>query len=162
MSPDEAQAVAQRWESDVAKSDQAMPVKMAIMDGAVRLPAPLAVPIFEAALQDAEPRLRARACELLGRIADLGPMDVLIRTLGADEDTDVRLAAARSLGHYRDPQAIAALGALLDDRDPAVQYLAMQSLHQVTGGDGGHDVRRWKRLLEPAESRIAETPKTRR
>ena len=60
---------------------------------------------------------------------------------------DVRLAATRELGRFEGNQAIYALGQSLEDADPAIQYLAMQSLRKTTGKNLGNDVRQWKQLV---------------
>jgi hypothetical protein len=43
---------------------------------------------------------------------------------------------------------VAALGSALEDRDPALQYLAMESLKQVSGRDYGQDSRLWKQYVQ--------------
>jgi HEAT repeat protein len=83
-------------------------------------------------------------------------MSLLSETLAGEQDVDAKLAAVRALGSFQDPLAVQALGAALEDRDPAVQYAAMQSLHHSTGKDLGHDVRRWKDLLRDPAVVVAE------
>ena len=50
---------------------------------------------------------------------------------------------------------MAALGAALEDRDPAMQYRAVQSLQAVTGQNFGNDVERWQQYVR------GEVPKSR-
>jgi HEAT repeat protein len=72
----------------------------------------------------------------------------LAEVLRRDPDIDVRLAAARSLGEIGDPAAVTALGAALDDTDPAMQVRAVASLREVTGKDFGADVNRWRQYVQ--------------
>jgi HEAT repeat protein len=78
----------------------------------------------------------------------------LSELLKSDVDTDVRLAAARALGQTHDQAAVAALGAALEDRDPAMQYRAVQSLQELTGKNLGNNVERWQQYVR------GEAPKT--
>ena len=57
----------------------------------------------------------------------------LSQAVASDADLDVRVAAARELGKFRDFEAPQALRPALDDRDPALQVAAMQSLETLTG-----------------------------
>jgi HEAT repeat protein len=73
---------------------------------------------------------------------------VLRERLASDSDVDVRLAAAESLGTIRDPASMAALAAALDDRDPAMQHRAVQSLRQIAPNDLGNDADRWRQYVK--------------
>ena len=64
--------------------------------------------------------------------------------LEQDEDVDVRLAAARALGHFRHPQAVAALGSTLDERDPALRNRGLLALRDAAEVDLGMDLAAWQ------------------
>ncbi len=85
-------------------------------------------------------------------------MTLLSEVVAQEQEVDVRLAAVRGLGKYHDPRAVQALGSALDDRDPAVQYVAMQSLEKATGRDMGEDVRRWKEVTDNPSAVFAARP----
>jgi HEAT repeat protein len=132
------------------------PVKLAMVRCLARLPSPAAVDALRVALRQPDPQLRCEACRSLAQIDSPEAMSLLSETLAREQDVDAKLATVRALGRFRDPLAVQALGVALEDRDPAVQYAAMQSLHHSTGKDLGHDVRRWKELLSDPAVVLAE------
>lgn len=105
---------------------------------------PRAVAALGVGLTDAEAEVRIAICSALGELEDPAAINVLARTLGQDTDADVRLAATRALGRYRDPAAVRALAVALDDRSPALQYRAMESLRTASGQNFGADLERWQ------------------
>jgi HEAT repeat protein len=109
---------------------------------------PTALPGLEWALQQDDREIQQAACKAIAAIDDPRVISVLATTLRTTQDVDVRLFATEGLGRFRDPLAVQALAQSLEDRDPAVQYTAMQSLSRVTGEDLGLDVREWKRLAQ--------------
>ena len=54
--------------------------------------------------------------------------------------------ATEALGKIKSPDSIKALGAAIDDRDPAMQYVAVQSMKNATGKDYGPDVQAWRQV----------------
>ena len=98
--------------------------------------------------QDPDDRVRIAACKAWAGIDDESASSELARILSSDMDQDVRLAAAKALGQSGGPHALAALGQALEDRDPAMQYVAMESLKQTSGEDYGRDVRLWKQYVQ--------------
>jgi HEAT repeat protein len=103
--------------------------------------------VLRRALKDSDAAVRVAACEAWGRRNHPESAKILAKALATDTDVDVRLAAARALGETEDPAAVQALGLALDDRDPAMQYRAVQSLEEVTGEDLGNDVDRWRQYV---------------
>ena len=78
---------------------------------------------------------------------------MLADMLAHDRDKDVRMAAARGLGQSHEQIAKQALGAALDDNDPAMQHRAMVSLKTVTGKDLGNDVDKWRQYVKTGNVR---------
>ena len=139
------------------RPDQPTAVRSAIIRTLGNINSPASVTGLRAGLQDSEALLRAESCRSLAKIDAPAAMDLLVDTLSRDTDTDVRLSAVRGLGKYRNPKALEALNAALDDRDPAVQYLAMQSMEHVTGKKVGYDVRQWKEIARNPGALLGDT-----
>jgi HEAT repeat protein len=138
------------------KGDTPLPVKLAVVRCLGKLRTPAAVDALEIALHDNAPEVRGEACRCLSHINSPKAMSLLTQALAQEEDVDARIEAVRALGNFRDPLAVQALGSVLDDHDPAVQYLAMQALEKATGKEFGADVRRWKDYTEDPSAILAK------
>ena len=101
-----------------------------------------------AAGKDPNSKVRIAVCKAWTSIADEAASNELARILSSDTDKDVRFAAAKALGQVGGPHAVSALGTALEDRDPAMQYVAMESLKQTSGQNYGHDVRLWRQYIQ--------------
>ena len=127
-------------------------------------PTPAAASVLEAGLADSNADIRVAACNAWGRRGGPEAAARLSEVLASDIDMDVRLTAAMALGETGDARAAAALGEALEDRDPAMQYVAVRSLREVTGEDLGNDVNRWREYVRgelPSSSSpvsVAERP----
>jgi HEAT repeat protein len=104
--------------------------------------------VLRTALGDSDSEVRIAAC--LGWARRKGPeaAGAMSQLLCGDVDGDVRLAAAEALGDIGDRSGIAALGSVLEDKDPAMQYRAVTSLKKITGQDLGDDVNRWREYVQ--------------
>jgi HEAT repeat protein len=100
--------------------------------------------LLKDASKDGNLYVRIEACEALRKLPGPEATAALAEVLGSDVEADVRLTAVRALGERRDPKAMAALGAALEDRDPSMQYRVVQSLRQTAPQDLGDDVERWR------------------
>lgn len=110
------------------------------------------LPALRAAMSDADPFVRVEACRAWSRRSSTATssteaLTALASAAQADDNIDVRQAAVIGLRRFQSPQAVRALGALLKERDPALQYLAIQSLKRATGNDLGDDVRKWNEYI---------------
>jgi len=123
---------------------------------------PTADEVLKAAVKDTDADVRALVCDLWAKRNDAAAAQILIGALGNDSDRDVRMAAARGLGHIHDPAVARALATALDDTDPAMRHMAMVALHESTGKDFGSNpgdkeaIASWKKYLTTGE----ETPPT--
>jgi HEAT repeat protein len=116
------------------------------------LPAPAAYAALQGALADESTLVRQAACRALGRQPTDENLQALARVVASDGDRDVRIAAARELGHFPDAAAAQALRPALDDDDAALQSVAMQSLRGLTGKTQyGNHVPTWREYLDGGE-----------
>ena len=133
-------------------------VREIIIETIANFRTPLAQQVLQAGLRDEEPAVRIASCRALGAQADPGAVTNLERTLRGDNDQDVRLAAAGSLGRIKTPDSIQALAIALEDRDPALQFVAVESLKSVSGQDFGGDVGAWRQYATRKDPIIRERP----
>ena len=115
---------------------------------------PTADAVLRVAVRDTDTDVRVIVCDLWGKRTDAEAVQVLAGVLTSDSDRDVRMAAARGLGHSHDPAAIRALGTALDDTDPAMRYRAMKALREATGKEIGtdpSDAERWRQYLKSGQ-----------
>jgi HEAT repeat protein len=137
-------------------------VRKAVISAIAEFQTPMAQQVLEAGLADEDKAVRVACCQALGRRADSASVEKLSGALRGDNDIDVRLAAAEALGKIKTPQAIQALVPALDDRDPALQYVGVESMKEITGQDYGPDVQAWRQVATganppaPAAPSIAE------
>jgi len=110
-----------------------------------------------AALTDEAATVRIAACQALGRHPARESVEPLANAVASDADLDVRIAAAEALGKFSDDKLPAderkrlaqSLRPALDDRDPALQVAAMQSLATITGRDNfRNDAPTWRQFLD--------------
>jgi len=112
---------------------------------------------LKAATEHSDADVRAVACEAWRRKGGQAGLDTLVKVLSSDTDLDVRIAAARELGGFRQQAAIDALGAALEDPNPALQYRCVQSLKEITGRDLGENVSAWKQFVAGGDAKASET-----
>jgi HEAT repeat protein len=113
------------------------------------LPTPAARQAIVAGMTDEAAYVRVVACKSLGRFPDAEGFQSLSQAVASDADLDVRVAAARELGNFREFEAPQALRPALDDRDPALQVAAMQSLEGLTGQRNfRNSVSTWREYLD--------------
>jgi len=96
-------------------------------------PTPAAQQALVASTADESASVRSLACKALGRHPSPEGFQALMQAVTADNDLDVRIAAANELGKFQGFEAPQALRPALDDRDPALQLAAVQSLEKLDG-----------------------------
>jgi hypothetical protein len=121
-------------------------VRQAVVKAIAEFRTPMAQQVLEAGLQDADKSVRVACCQALGRRGETASVDSLATALRSDEDIDVRLAATEALGQIKSPESIQAITVALDDRDPAMQYVGVESMKSITGQDYGPDVQTWRQV----------------
>lgn len=112
-------------------SDTDKAVRAEAMHGLVAIGKP-AVPACIALLSDGDWRVRYRAAEALGLLADGEAYAPLVAALG-DEKDHVRYMAAKGLGLLGDPRAVERLGPMRRDENEFVRRSAARSLGLLGG-----------------------------
>lgn len=96
-------------------------------------PTPIAQQAVVESMTDEAASVRVVACKALGHKPTPEGFQALTHAVTDDGDLDVRIVAARELGKYRGFEATKSLRPALDDRDPALQLAALQSLEALDG-----------------------------
>lgn len=122
-------------------------VRMEIQNTVAAFKAPLAQRMLVAGLSDEDTEVRLTCCYRLAERAEQATIGPLREAMTADENLDVRLAAIDALSKMQTTETVSALGTALDDRDPAVQYAAVQALKSASGEDFGNDVTAWQQYV---------------
>jgi len=113
----------------------------------------------DATTRNAGGDVRWEAVEVLGRRTESGQAAqeqraavrrTALRLLAGDPSRDVRLSAARLLGHDSSMEAVHGLIDALRQRDFGVAYEAEQSLTRLTGQTFDYDSTRWQEWLATA------------
>ena len=133
-------------------------VREIIIETIANFRTPLAQQVLQAGLHDEESAVRIASCHGLGLQEDPAAVINLEKTLRGENDQDVRLAAAEALGSIKTPDSIQALSIALEDRDPALQFVAVESLKSISGQDFGGDVRAWQQYANGEAPAIQERP----
>lgn len=141
-------------------------VRQAVVRAISEYRTPMSQQVLEAGLSDENDAVSIECCRAMGRRAEPASVTTLASALQGDKNIDVKLAAAEALGKIKSPEAIKALAVALDDRDPAMQYVGVQSLKSITGKDYGPDVQAWRQVAAggtpppPAPQSIADRVKS--
>jgi HEAT repeat protein len=116
------------------------------------------IPGLQTATSDPDKDVRIAACRAWSSLGPQNALPALTEVLDRETDVDVRLAALGELGQFQDPAAIAVLGKALDDHDPAIQQLAVESLKTATGRDYGNNVPAWRDFVQGQEPQLPKAP----
>ncbi len=101
------------------------------------------------AANDPSSDIRIATVKALERIPDDESVYLLQEMLANDTDDDVRIAATRALGNFQGQASVRALSLALEDRNPALQVSATESLMRTTGQQSiGRDVAAWQRYVQ--------------
>ena len=133
-------------------------VRQAVVRAIAEFQTPMSQQVLEAGLADQDEFVRVACCNELGKRAENASVPSLAGALRTDKNLDVRLAATEALGNIKTPEAIQALAAALDDRDPALQFVGVQSMKRVTGKDYGPDVEAWRQVAAGQTPPPAQAP----
>lgn len=148
LPPDQRQQIAGELVQRL-KDDQSPVMRSELVRTLGEFPIPAAHDAVLAAMTDESGHVRVAAVKALGRRPTTQGREALSRAVADDSDLDVRIAAARELGKFRDEATPQALRPALDENDPALQLAAMQSLQALTGRtEYGKSVPTWRDYLD--------------
>ncbi len=139
-----------------AEANPVLRAEMAAILGEIGTPS--TVPALRAASGDADKDVRIAACHAWAKLGVKEALPALTELMERETDVDVRLAAIAELGRFQDPAAVAVLGKALDDNDPAIQHLAVQSLKTSTGRDFGGSVPAWREFVQGRQPQLPPAP----
>lgn len=141
-SPEEQEQLAQQLANGLKEEKDPL-IRRQVLRTLGVMNAPTARDLLKRGMQDPDPDVRIACCESWAHSGAAESVDMLTQAVTQDADPDVRLAAARCLGGVGDRRAVAALGVLLEDPNPAMQHRAVTALETITGERLGNDVNAW-------------------
>ena len=143
---EQQQPVAEKL-AEVVHRDPILLIRLHAVKLLAQLNCPKAVQTLDEASTDPNSDVRIAAINSLQTMSPEIAIPRLQEVIGSDSDVDVRLAATRALGNFQGQSAVGALSLALDDRNPALQIRATESLARSTGQDLGRDVGAWQKYV---------------
>jgi hypothetical protein len=115
-------------------------------------------PALRVAIADSDKDVRIAACRASAKLGENDGLPILIALMEQETDVDVRLAVIAELGRFSDQMAVNMLGNALDDNDPAIQHMAVQSLKTSTRRDYGDSIPAWRDYVQGREPQLPPAP----
>lgn len=109
---------------------------------------PTAVETLTRVSNDNDRDIRLAAIDSWKTLGTDAAVPQLQEIIGSDTDIDVRLAATEALGNFPGRASVSALSMSLNDRNPALQVRATESLRKVTGEPLGRNIVAWQEYVE--------------
>lgn len=107
-----------------------------------------AIDVYIEGLTDDSPLVRLEAAKALSNVPDEKAIQPLLKALNSQtEETDIRIAVADALRHYRSLEVARSLVNALNDRDFSIAWQSRQSLRFMTGNDKRYDQSAWLQYL---------------
>jgi hypothetical protein len=105
------------------------------------------VTLLRKAVDDDSDKVRMAVCQSIAN-QDAASALPIIQKLLKDENVDgVQTEAVRALGSFNTTESKGMLAAVLQEKSPAMQYVATEALAQSTGMNYGGNVSKWKAYL---------------
>jgi len=143
--------------SDIIFRDKVLLMRLHAVKLLGRLNSPTAVETLAKASKDNDKDIRLAAITAWKMVSPESAVPQLQEIIGSDTDIDVRLAATEALGNFPGRSSVEALSLSLNDRDPALQVRAAESLQRVTGEPLGRNIVAWQ---EYVGSNVVAAPNT--
>ncbi len=130
--------------AQIARGDEDFLVRATAIRGLNRSRYQPGTPVFIQALADVHPMVRLEAAKALANVPDANAVGPLVAAVNnAQEDRDVRIAAADALKHYRKLDVARSLAGQLGGSDFGVAWQSRQSLAKLTGRDLRYNESAW-------------------
>ena len=130
--------------AQIAQNDRDHLVRAAAIRALNRSRDSSATPLFVKALDDQHELVRLEAAKALSNLPDQNAVAPLVRLVNnANENRDVRIAAADALRHYPSLEVARALIGQLGGREFGIAWQSRQSLRRLTGTDLRYDEGAW-------------------
>ena len=144
--------------ADIIFRDKVLLMRLHAVKLLGRLNSPTAVETLAKASKSNDKDIRLAAVTAWKTVPAQAAVPQLQEVIGSDTDIDVRLAATEALGNFPGRSSVEALSLSLNDRDPALQVRAAESLQRVTGEPLGRNIIAWQDYVRgistPAEVTI--------
>lgn len=141
----------------IVDNDPSAEMRRLAINAVGKLRNPAAVAVIDKGLKDDNLKVRMEACRALGKRSDPQAVQMLAKVAGSETDQDVKHAAIAALGNHKSQAAVNSLRIALEDRNPATQHLAINSLKSVTGRDLGKP-NDWIRALSTPPNQSGAAP----
>jgi len=132
---------------DIVFRDKVLLMRLHAVKLLGRLNSPTSVETLAKASKDNDKEIRLAAITALKLVSPDAAVPQLQEIIGSDTDIDVRLAATEALGNFPGRSSVEALSLSLNDRDPALQVRAAESLQRVTGEPLGRNIVAWQEYV---------------
>ncbi len=143
--------------SEVVLRDSVLLLRLHGVNLLGKLNCPGALQTLRAASTDNSADIRIAAIKSWRSMPAETAIPQLQNIIGSDTNIDVRLAATRALGSFNGQQAISAASLALEDKDPALQLRAVESLQRITGESLGRDVSKWQQYVSQVKPQSSPT-----
>jgi len=133
--------------SDIIFRDKVLLMRLHAVKLLGQLKSPTSVETLAKASKDNDKDIRLAAITAWKMVSPDSAVPQLQEIIGSDTDIDVRLAATEALGNFPGRSSVEALSLSLNDRDPALQVRAAESLQRVTGEPLGRNIVAWQEYV---------------
>jgi len=133
--------------SDIIFRDKVLLMRLHAVKLLGRLNSPTSIETLAKASKDNDKDIRLAAITAWKMVSPDSAVPQLQEIIGSDTDIDVRLAATEALGNFPGRSSVEALALSLNDRDPALQVRAAESLQRVTGEPLGRNIVAWQEYV---------------
>jgi len=145
--------------SEVILRDPILLMRLHALKLITSLDCPKTTETLSIAANDPSSDIRIATVKALERTSGEDAIYQLQDILANDTDDDVRIAATRALGSFQGQASVRALSLALEDRNPALQISATESLMRTTGQQAiGRDVTAWQQYVQQVSPQVDSNP----